>query len=221
MSSHAYTTLETALITEFDMNDPYHIEALCFLNRKIAKGTSKNKISNLMQNLQKTRSDPDVISHLKECLVLMADYDDNFKRYLRYFPGDISHKPGMLQPVPQSTDPVKAPYKPAAKPEAIDMDESLTDIYVMNLHKHLDVGKLKEFAVIGLRIKTIEYNNAVEVLSDTKEKIGRICNHWRGIAPLDHLQFNSKDPPPYTKRGLKYALKECDHNNAIYSLGLQ
>ena len=198
--SGKFKKLEEDLITEFKNNPIYHIQALCFINRSATNNLSDNDISTLMRSLSAIlASEDEVMSHLKDCLTLMADTEDKFNLYLEYFK-DV---PSNL-PIPV----VDEFYKlgPQAKPD--EMDKIMKYELVFLMENKIPFEKIEEFAIKGLGMEATEYRNKT-LGKEPSEKLREVFYLWQQQAPY-HEYCNKRDQlPPFTNRGLQGVLDKC------------
>ena len=213
--------LEVNLMAEFKKRPNYHIEALYFITQGLTNSAPVEGISKLIVLLKaKTGTIEQTMKLIQDCLIIMAEYDSTFRSYLKHFPGEFdyeeqppTHAPGASK---QSGG---IRYYPSMPNENPSMDDRLTDGFIINLHNHLDVTKLDDFAVVGLHIPSTMVNNTIAGCTTAKEKFSNLLNLWKREAPIESMELGG-GMPSYTKRGLRKALERAKLNDAITSLNL-
>ena len=126
----------------------------------------------------------------------------------------ISTRFQVLPTVPMSPSQYTTthPIRPAPAPSA-----RLTEQFVYGKLVHqIPIDKLDDFAISGLRMKWIAYNNIIHNKWTAVEQIKAVLSKWQGEGSLDDAP---DEMPNFTKAALLRALEEANlHNLKQYVL---
>ena len=223
--SYEIKNIQSKLTSEFKNNPPYHIEALYFITQNLTGSVKTENISKLIGHLKgKKGSEENALILLKDCFTLMAKHDRTFECYLEHFPGGVEYRgeaPPLVPGGGRSEGGATYIPKQIHKVKSGNIDERMSDAYLLELYDCFDVAMLEDFAVLGLRMDKVKFNNTISGASSAKEKLGRITSLWQQLAPTDNMQlWSDKKMPPCTKRGLRIALEASKLRGVISELKL-